>query len=263
MSAVQGHSDLQGPFDLDGKAAIVTGASSGLGRHFALTLARAGAKVALAARRLDLLREVEREIEAFDGRALPIVLDVADPHSVHECVCAAETELGALSILVNNAGLAISKPILEHDEADWDRVLQINLKGAWLMAQEVSRHMVRLGHGGSIINIASILGLGGASDVVGYTVSKAGVINLTQTMGVELARYGIRVNAIAPGYFETDLNRSFLNSPAGEKLKARIPARRWGEPQDLDGALLLLASDASRFMTGSIITVDGGQSAAV
>jgi NAD(P)-dependent dehydrogenase (short-subunit alcohol dehydrogenase family) len=247
-------------FDLTGKAAVVTGASSGLGRHFAKTLARAGAKVAVAARRLDPLQALEREVESIDGRALPIVLDVTDQHSVHACVTAAETELGPLSILVNNAGVAVTKPILEHEEQDWDQVVQTNLKGAWLMAQEVSRHMVRLGHGGSIINIASILGLGGAAAVPGYAASKAG---LTRTMAVELARYEIRVNAIAPGYIETDLNREVLHSDAGAKLLGRIPQRRFGLPEDLDGALLLLASDASRFMTGSVVTVDGGQSAGV
>ena len=249
------------PFDLNGKAAIVTGASSGLGRHFARTLARAGAKVALAARRVDALAELARQIEAFDGRAMPVALDVTDASSVRACVEAAETELGPISILVNNAGIARVDTALEVPEADWDRVMDTNLKGAWLMAQETARHMARMGHGGSIINVASILGLAATGQLAPYCASKAALINLTRALAVDLARDGIRVNALAPGYVETDLNREFLNSPAGEALKKRIPQRRFGRPEDLDGALLLLASEASRHMTGSVVVVDGGQSA--
>ncbi len=256
-------SELEQLFDLRGKAAIVTGASSGLGWRFALTLAKAGAKVALAARRLDRLGELARQIEAFDERAIPIVLDVTDPESVCDCVRTAETELGPISVLVNNAGIAAAGPALEHKLEDWDRVLDINLKGAWLMAQETARHMAELGHGGSIINIASILGLGGTGEVVSYCAAKAGLVNLTRALAIELARHDIRVNAIAPGYIETDINRDFLHSNAGERVKSRIPQRRFGQPEDLDGTLLLLASDASRYMTGSVLVLDGGQSAAV
>ena len=252
-----------GPFDLTGRNALVTGASSGLGRHFAVTLARAGARVAVAARRADLLVELAREIEALDGRAFPVRLDVTDGASVREAVAAAETELGAIGILVNNAGTAFMKPLLEHSEADWDGVVDTNLKGAWLVAQEVARHMVRLGHGGSIINIGSILGIAAVAQVPGYSASKAGLLHLTRAMAVELARHGIRVNAIAPGYVATDINRAFLDSQAGKALIRRIPQRRPGRPQDLDGPLLLLACDASRYMTGSIITVDGGHSVAL
>ena len=244
---------------LDGKVAMVTGASSGLGRHFAVTLARAGAKVAAAARRLDKLRELVGEIEGFDGRAVALSLDVTDAASVRAAVAAAETELGAITILVNNAGVTVPKPVLELEEADWDRVVDTNLKGAWLVAQEVARHMARLGHGGSIINIASILGFAAASQLAPYAASKAGLIHLTRCLAVELARHDIRVNAIAPGYIESDMNREFLASPAGERMVRRIPQRRFGEPADLDGVLLLLASDASAYMTGSVITVDGGQ----
>ncbi len=250
-------------FDLTGKTAIVTGASSGLGWQFALVLARAGAKVALAARRLDRLTELARQIEAFDGRAIPIVLDVTDVQSVRGCVAAAETELGPISILINNAGIANSKPIFEQSEADWDSVIDANLKGVWLMAQETARHMSNLGHGGSIVNVASILGLIASGRVPSYSASKAGVINLTRSLAIALARYNIRVNAIAPGYIETDISREFLHSPAGKEMVTRIPQRRSGSPQDLDGALLLLASDASRFMTGSTIVVDGGQTAGI
>ena len=250
-------------FDLTGKTAIVTGASSGLGWQFALVMARAGAKVALAARRLDRLTELARQIEAFDGRAIPIVLDVTDVQSVRGCVAAAETELGPISILINNAGIANSKPIFEQSEADWDSVIDANLKGVWLMAQETARHMSNLGHGGSIVNVASILGLIASGRVPSYSASKAGVINLTRSLAISLARYTIRVNAIAPGYIETDISREYLHSPAGKEMITRIPQRRSGSPQDLDGALLLLASDASRFMTGSTIVVDGGQTAGI
>lgn len=244
--------------NLEGRVAIVTGASSGLGRHFAITLARAGAKVALAARRMEDLAATAAVIEAFDGRALPLLLDVTDSESVRTCVAEAETELGPISILVNNAGIVIDKPVLDQTEDDWDRVLDTNLKGAWLMAQEVARHMSRLGHGGSIVNIASVLGSCARSGVVGYCASKAGLTHLTRALAVELARYDIRVNAIEPGYIETDINRAFRASAAGAALVKGIPQRRFGKAEDLDGALLLLTSDASRYMTGSVLVVDGG-----
>jgi NAD(P)-dependent dehydrogenase (short-subunit alcohol dehydrogenase family) len=250
-------------FDLTGKAALVTGASSGLGRHAARSLAAAGAKVALAARRLEPLLALQKQIEAEDGRAIPLCLDVTDPVSVADCVKAAETELGPISILVNNAGIAVTKPALETSEADWDQVVDTNLKGAWLMAQAVGGQMARLGHGGSIINIASVLGLAATAQVPAYCASKGGLVNLTRALAVEWAREGIRVNALAPGYIETDINRDFLASSAGETLRKRVPLRRFGRPDDLDGALLLLASEAGRYITGSVIVVDGGQTASL
>ncbi len=246
------------PFDLTGKAAIVTGASSGLGRHFATTLARAGARVAVMARRVELLAAACREIEGFDGRAVPIPLDVASGESVREAVAAAETELGPIAILVNNAGIAVSKPVLDIADEDWDRVMDVNLRGAWRVAQEVARHMVRLGHGGSIINVASITAFRVAGQLSTYAASKAALVQLTKAMALELARHNIRVNALAPGYIDTEMNRAFFASPAGQAMIKRIPQRRLGRPEDLDGALLLLASDASAYMTGSTIVVDGG-----
>ncbi|MFI4988680.1 MAG: SDR family NAD(P)-dependent oxidoreductase, partial [Alphaproteobacteria bacterium] len=225
--------------DLSGKAAIVTGASSGLGRHFARTLARHGAKVALMARRVDRLAELCREIEGFDGRAVPIALDVARGASVREAVAAAEEELGPIAILVNNAGLAIAKPALELSEEDWDQTFDVNLRGAWLMAQETAKHMVRLGHGGSIINIASITAMRVVGQLSAYAASKAALMQLTAALALELARHNIRVNAIAPGYFETEINKEFFASPAGQAMVRRIPQRRLGRPEELDGALLL------------------------
>lgn len=248
-------------FDLTDRVAVVTGASSGLGRRFAATLAGAGAKVAIAARRVERLGALAREIEAAGGRALPVGLDVTEPESVRACVAAAENELGPISVLVNNAGVGFPESPLDLSEADWDRVLATNLKGVWLMAQETARHMVRLGHGGSIINIASVLGLGGGAQGVAYCASKAGVVNLTRALAIDLARHRIRVNVIAPGYFDTEITHELLTGPHAEKVKRMIPQRRFGDLGDLDGPLLLLASDASRHMTGSVVVVDGGISA--
>jgi len=204
------------------------------------------------------LQPLEAEIGRLGSRAISVPLDVTDASSVREAVARAEAELGGLTTLVNNAGVVVSKPLFEHDENDWDRVMDTNLKGAWLVAQEVARRMVAHGRGGCIINIASILGLRAVGGVPEYSASKAGLIHLTKVMALELARHNIRVNAIAPGYIRTDLNRGFFESEAGQAMVRRIPQRRLGEPGDLDGALLLLASDASRYMTGAIIPVDGG-----
>lgn len=247
-------------FDVSGRVALVTGASSGLGRRFAVTLARAGAKVALAARRADRLGDLAREIEGFDGRAFPVVMDVTDRESVVAGIAATETELGPIAILVNNAGTVVAKPALDHTEADWDRVMDVNLKGAWLVAQETARHMVRLGHGGSIVNIASMLGVVADETVPSYCASKAGLIHLTKALAMELARHRIRVNAIAPGYFESEMTRSYLAGEAGQAMIESIPQRRVGGVGDLDGPLLFLASDASAYMTGALLAVDGGQS---
>lgn len=244
-------------FRLDGRCALVTGASGSLGRHFAEVLARAGAAVVLAARRLDRLETIADEIGAAGGKAMAVALDVTDADSIGAAFAAAEERLGPVTVLVNNAGLAVTKPLLDHDEADWDEVMDTNLKGAWLVAQEAAQRMAAA-DGGNIINIASILGLRVAGSVPVYSVSKAGLIHLTRAMALELARYGIRVNALAPGYIETGINRDFFAGEAGQRLIKRIPQRRLGQLEDLDGALLYLASDASRYMTGSVVTVDGG-----
>jgi NAD(P)-dependent dehydrogenase (short-subunit alcohol dehydrogenase family) len=250
-------------FDLTGKVALVTGASSGLGRRFALVLAKAGAKVGVAARRTDKLAEVVREIESFDGRAVPIPLDVTDPASVRAAVAAAETELGPIGVLVNNAGTIVVKPLLDHTVEEWDRVVDTNLKGVWLMAQEGARHMIRLGHGGSIVNIASMLGLTAQAKRPSYCAAKAGVIHLSRAMALELAPHKIRVNAIAPGFFDSEMTHGYLASDAGRAMATRIPMKRTGAVDELDGAVLLLASDASSYMTGAVLTVDGGHSLGV
>ena len=249
-------------FDLSGQVALVTGASSGIGRHLAQLLATAGAKVALAARRADPLAEAAREISAAGGQGLPVVCDVTRADSVAAAVATAENELGPLTILVNNAGVVVAKPVLQHTEEEWDYVLDTNLKGAWLMAREFAQHLVDRQRPGRIINIASVLGVRTIARVPSYTAAKAGLIHLTRVLAMELARYGILVNAIAPGYVETDFNREFLRSEAGRKLEARVPLRRIGRPDDLDGAMLLLASPAGAYITGAVIAVDGGHGVA-
>lgn len=250
-------------FSLNGRVALVTGASSGLGVRFAKVLAKAGAKVALAARRGDRLVALAEELQAEGARALPIELDVSDSAQVARAVEEVETELGPLRILVNNAGLAKTAPALETTGEDWDQVMDVNLRGAWMVAQAAGKAMAEHGEGGSIVNIASILGLGGTQGVAAYCASKAGLINLTRALAGEWARHGIRVNALAPGYIETELNSEWLGSKAGEAILKRIPQRRFGQAEDLDGPLLLLAGDAGGFMTGSVLVVDGGQSSVV
>ena len=240
--------------DLRGKRALVTGASSGLGAYFARTLASSGAEVILTARRRPQLEAVAEQIHSDGGRAQTLELDVGSRTSLSE----AAGRWGRLDILINNAGVTNSKPLFEQTEADWDSILGINLKGAWLVAMEVARTMKAGSSGGSIINVASILGLRQAGHVTPYAVSKAGLVQLTKQLGLELARFNIRVNALAPGYFATELNEEFFASDAGAALIKRIPQRRLGSLDDLAGPLLLLASDASRYMTGTVLAVDGG-----
>lgn len=241
-------------FSVEGKRALVTGASSGLGRHFARTLSAAGAEVIVAARRTEALQALVGEIVADGGRASAVRLDVTDTASV----AAALEEAGAIDILVNNAGVTNTKAVLDQTEADFDSILDTNLKGGFLVATEAARRMRDRGAGGSIINVASILGLRQGGQVTPYAISKAAVIQMTRQLGLELARFNIRVNAIAPGYVSTELNDEFFQSDAGKALVKRIPQRRLGNLTDLDGPLLLLASDASLYMTGSVVAVDGG-----
>ncbi|MES2339406.1 MAG: SDR family NAD(P)-dependent oxidoreductase [Pseudomonadota bacterium] len=236
---------------LEGKRSLVTGASSGLGAHFATVMAAAGAQVVLAAR---TVAKLDALAEAIGPAASTVALDVRGTASVEAAIAAA----GRIDILVNTAGVTATAPVLEQDPADWSNIVGTNLDGSYRLAVAAARAMRDAGRGGSIVNIASILGLRQGGQVTPYAVSKAGVIQLTKQLALELARHGIRVNALAPGYVETDLNREFFASAAGVALIKRIPQRRLGRLADLDAPLLLLASDASGFMTGSVLTVDGG-----
>ena len=244
---------------LAGQTALVTGASSGLGRHFARVLAAHGAKVAIGARRMDKLVTLAEEIRASGGEALLVELDVTDEASVEQAIGRSADALSGLDILINNAGIVIAKPVLEMSLDEWDAQVATNLRGAFIVARAAARRMAEQG-GGSIVNIASIAGLRTGGHISAYAASKAGLIHLTRNLAIELARSKVRVNALAPGYIETELNTEFFASKAGEDLIKRIPQRRLGRPEDLDGPLLLLASDASRYMTGAVLVVDGGHS---
>lgn len=243
---------------LTGKTALVTGASSGLGAHFARVLAGAGAAVALAARRLDRLRQLEAEIRSAGGNACAVELDVTDQASVGRAFDAAQAVAGPITVLINNAGVPSGSFFVKTSEEEWRDVMAVNLDGVFRVGREAARRMIANGTGGSIVNIASILGFGAIRSLSAYAASKAAVVSLTRSMALEMARERIRVNAIAPGYFSTEINADFLASEAGRRLLSRVPMGRAGNLAELDGPLLLLASDAGAFMTGSVITVDGG-----
>ena len=242
-------------FDLRGRTALVTGASGGLGLHFAHVLAAHGAAVTLGARRASVLETACEAIRADGGSANAVDLDVTDAASVERAIASIE---GGPDILVNNAGVSATVPAIDLDEAGWDRVLDTNLKGVFLTAQAAARAMREAGKGGAIVNIASILGIRVAGAVSAYSASKAATIQLTRSLALEWARYGIRVNALCPGYVETDINRDFFATSAGEALVRRIPMRRLGQASDLDAPLLLLASAEGAYITGTTLAVDGG-----
>lgn len=251
--------NLQALFGLDGRVALVSGASSGIGLHLAKTLADAGAAVALAARRTDRLDAAVAELVAAGHRACAVPLDVTRSETIGPAFDAAESALGGgIGILVNNAGILYAGRFVDQDEAEVSRVLDTNLKGAFLVAQTAARRMARAG-GGAIINVASTAGLRAAGFLSSYAASKAALIQLTRVMALELAGKGVRVNAVCPGNIETDMHQTFRDGGLEETLLKRIPQRRFGQPADLDGAVLLLASDAGRYMTGTAIPVDGGQ----
>jgi NAD(P)-dependent dehydrogenase (short-subunit alcohol dehydrogenase family) len=246
-------------FNLDGKVALITGAGSGLGRQFAVTLAAAGASVALAARRREKLEETAEIVRQSGGHAICLELDVTDSLSVTNCIRETASETGVPDILVNNAGIARQAFLTEISEDDWDAVIDTNLKGVFMMAQGTAKAMINAEKPGSIINIASILGLRVSKALGSYIAAKSGVVQLTKAMAIEWSRYNIRVNALAPGYFITEINEEqFAGGNADEFLKQRVPMGRAGSLPEIAGPLLLLASGAGSYMTGSIVAVDGG-----
>lgn len=245
-------------FDLTGRTALVTGASSGLGAEFARVLAAAGARVIIGARRRGRLDALADEICAAGGEAAAVTMDVTDAHSIAGAFDAAEQIFGTVQILVNNAGISRSGSLRRLSEDDWDAVLETNLKSVWQVGAEAANRMIAVSAEGSIINISSVLAFGASKVLGSYMAAKAGVVQLTKAMAVEWADNRIRVNALAPGYFPTEINEGFFETANGREMIARIPQQRIGHPDELGGPLLLLASDASSYMTGSVITVDGG-----
>ena len=246
-------------FSMQDKHVVITGASSGFGHHFAGVLAKAGARVVLGARRIDKIQARVDEINASGGEALGVQLDVNDPQSAAAFLDAAEAAYGPVDVLINNAGVESgAKTYTMIDEDDWDHVLDTNLKAVWRMSKMFTERVVAHGQGGNIVNIASITAYRTIKGQFPYAVSKAALVKATEIMALEGAKFGVRVNALAPGYILTDVSRLLLESDRSESFRKGIPMRRYGEFDDLDGPLLLLASDASRYMTGSTVVVDGG-----
>jgi 3-oxoacyl-[acyl-carrier protein] reductase len=250
-------------FNLSDNVALVTGASSGLGLRFAEVLAENGAAVVLVARRADRLEALRARIGKSGGRAIAVRADVRERAAIGAAFDAAERQFGTVTILVNNAGVAHAGRAVELAEEEWRRVLSTDLDAVFYWSQEAARRMLAAGTRGAIVNIASMFGIGVDKGVAAYATAKAGVIQLTKALALELGFSGIRVNAIAPGWIVTELNREYLSSEKGSALTRQIPLGRFGEERDLDGALLLLVSDAGRFITGATIVADGGQSVAL
>jgi NAD(P)-dependent dehydrogenase (short-subunit alcohol dehydrogenase family) len=252
--------------DLSGRVAFVTGASSGLGAQFARTLARAGAGVVLAARRLERLKTLRAEIEAAGGDAHVVELDVTDPDSIKAAVAHAETEMGTIDILVNNSGVSTTQKLVDVTPEDFDYVMQTNTRGAFFVAQEVGKRMIARSRGaapgtftgGRIVNIASMAGLRVLGQIGVYCMSKAAVIHMTRAMALEWGRYDINVNAICPGYIDTEINHHHWQTEAGQKLVQMLPRKRVGTPQDLDALLVMLCAKESRFVNGAVIAADDG-----
>jgi len=249
-------------FRLDGKTALVTGASSGLGRHLSSVLASQGARVALAARRVDRLRAAVKEIESAGGTALAVPLDVGASCSFSHIVDQIEAALGPIEILINNAGSHLEQAIIKSQPEDYDRTMNTNLRGPFFLSAEIGKRMIDRKIEGRIVNIASDSGLRASPNSVAYSVAKAGVIHMTKAMALEWARYGINVNAICPGFMVTEMSQAFAQSEAGLKFLSRLPRRRAGNPSDFDTMVLALVAPASRFTTGAIIAVDDAISVA-
>lgn len=252
--------------NFNGKVALVTGASSGLGARFAKILAEAGAQVVLAARRVERLKELRAEIESNGGFAHLVALDVTDHASIKSAIAHAETEAGPIDILINNSGVSSTQRLVDVTPEDYRYVMDTNLQGAFFVAQEAAKRMILRAKGDPsrqhrIINIASVAGLRVLSQIGVYCMSKAGVVQMTKAMALEWGRHGINVNAICPGYIETEINREYFQSEGGKKLIDMLPRKRIGYPEDLDGLLLLLSADESRFINGAIITADDGMAA--
>lgn len=247
-------------FRLDGKVALVTGASSGLGLRFAKVLAKAGASVVLGARRTDRLRDLERDIEAEGGKAISVALDVTKSASVIDAFEAAEASFGPVDILINNAGMNFESRAVDMPETEYDRMMDTNVKGAWLMAQQAGKRIIARKGQGRIVNIASIGAIRVLPGLAVYCMTKAAIAMMTQALAREWANRGINVTAMLPGFIETELNADWFGREGGKAQIASFPRRRLGVEEDLDGTLLLLCSDASRIMTGSLITIDDGQS---
>ena len=246
-------------FDLTGKTALVTGASGGLGAHFARVLAGAGARVVVTARRVERLQTLVAELQAQGHEALAVPMDVTDADSVNRGFEQAEQHWQLVDVVVNNAGIADPVMFLNMTEGNWRSMMDTNLDGAWRVAHRASLAMAKAQRGGCVINIASILGLRVGTALSHYAVAKAGIVQLTKAMALELARNDIRVNAIAPGYFRTEMNSDYFATDQGQDyIRSKVPMRRLGQLDELDGPLLLLASDAGSFITGTTINVDGG-----
>ncbi len=249
--------------DLSGKVALVTGASSGLGEQFALTLAKAGAQVVLASRRVERLKELRARIEAEGGAASVVALDVTDLPGIAKAVTQAELETGPIDILVNNSGVSTTQRLVDVKPEDYDFMFDTNVKGSFFVAQAVAQSMIKRAkldpqRQARIINIASMAGLKVLAQIGVYCMSKAAVVQMTKAMALEWGRYNINVSAICPGYIKTEINAHHWDTEAGQKLIQMLPRKRIGQPEDLDGLLLLLASDSSHFMNGSVIAADDG-----
>jgi NAD(P)-dependent dehydrogenase (short-subunit alcohol dehydrogenase family) len=266
VAAERQESRVSYTIDLSGRVALVTGASSGLGAQFARTLSKSGAAVVLAARRVERLKSLRAELEAEGGDAHVVPMDVTDPHGIRAAIAHAETDVGAIDILVNNSGVSVTNKLLDVGPEDYDYVMNTNTRGAFFVAQEVAKRMIARARGaapgtftgGRIVNIASMAGLKVMSQLGVYSMSKAAVVHMTRAMALEWGRYGINVNAICPGYIDTEINHHHWQTDAGQKLISMLPRRRVGEPKDLDTALMMMCANESHFVNGAVLAADDG-----